>query len=89
MRVWCAGIQLGIYNSVSRGDLFGVQVGIWNESLSHRGVQLGLVNVSGDSQGFQVGLINRSETMYGFQVGLINIIRDAEIQFCPFVNVGF
>ena len=85
----CAGIQLGVYNSVARGDLFGLQVGIWNESLSHRGAQVGLVNVSGDSQGFQVGLINRSETMYGFQVGLINIIRDAEIQFCPFVNVGF
>ena len=85
----CAGIQCGIYNSVARGDLFGVQVGLWNESLSHRGAQVGLVNVSGDSQGFQLGLINRSETMYGFQVGLVNIIRDAEIQFCPFVNVGF
>jgi len=85
----CAGVQCGIYNSVARGDLIGVQVGLWNESLSYRGAQVGLVNVSGDSQGFQVGLINRSETMYGFQVGLINIIRDAEIQFCPFVNVGF
>jgi len=47
------------------------------------------VNVSGDTQGFQFGIINRSETMYGFQVGLINIIRDAEIQFCPVINVGF
>ena len=49
----------------------------------------GLLNQFISKQGFQVGLINRSETMYGFQVGLINIIRDAEIQFCPFVNVGF
>ena len=24
----CAGIQLGIYNSVSRGDLFGVSTGV-------------------------------------------------------------
>ena len=85
----CSGIQCGIYNSVARGDLLGIQVGIWNESLSHRGVQLGIVNVSGDTQGFQFGIINRSETMYGFQVGLINIIRDAEIQFCPVINVGF
>ena len=84
-----AGIQVGCYNSVARGDLFGIQLGLWNESLSHRGVQAGLINVSGDSQGVQIGLINRSETMYGFQVGLINIIRDAEFQFMPIVNVGF
>ena len=85
----CAGVQCGVYNSVARGDLFGVQVGFWNESLSHRGIQFGFINVSGDSQGFQVGLINRSETMYGFQLGLVNIIRDAEFQFMPILNVGF
>ncbi len=85
----CAGVQCGIYNSVTRGDLAGVQIGGWNESLAHRGVQFGIINVSGDTQGFQIGIINRSETMYGFQVGLINIIRDAEIQFMPVLNVGF
>ena len=57
--------------------------------MSHRGVQFGLINVSGDSQGLQIGLINRSETMYGFQLGLVNIIRDAEFQFMPILNVGF
>ena len=85
----CAGIQVGCYNSVARGDLFGIQVGLWNESMSHRGIQFGAINVSGDSQGLQIGLINRSETMYGFQLGLINIIRDAEFQFMPILNVGF
>jgi len=84
-----AGIQVGCYNSVARGDLFGIQVGLWNESQSHRGIQFGAINVSGDSQGVQIGLINRSETMYGFQIGLINIIRDAEFQFMPIVNIGF
>ena len=85
----CSGIQCGIYNSVARGDLLGIQVGIWNESLAHRGIQFGVVNVSGDTQGFQFGIINRSETMYGFQLGLVNIIRDAEFQFMPILNVGF
>ena len=85
----CAGIQVGCYNSVARGDLFDIQVGLWNESLSYRGVQFGVINVSGDSQGFQVGIINRSETMYGFQLGAINIIRDAEFQFMPILNIGF
>ena len=54
-----------------------------------RGVQVGIINVSGETEGFQVGLINRSETMHGYQVGLVNIIRDAELQFFPIVNIGF
>ena len=83
------GVQLGLYNSVSRGDLFGFQIGLWNQANSFRGVQAGLVNVTGDAQGFQLGVINRAETLYGFQVGLINVIRDAEIPVLPFVNIGF
>lgn len=84
-----AGFQVGLYNSVGRGDLFGAQVGLWNEALSVRGVQVGLVNVVGEAEGFQIGLINRAETMHGYQVGLINIIRDAEYQFFPGINIGF
>lgn len=84
-----AGIQVGFYNSVSRGDLLGIQAGLWNESMSQRGIQAGLVNVAGDMEGVQIGIINRCETMYGFQLGAINIIRDAEFQFMPILNVGF
>lgn len=84
-----AGIQVGIYNSVGRGDLFGVQAGLWNEALSFRGIQAGLVNLVGEGRGVQIGLINRAETFYGYQVGLVNIIRDAELQFFPIVNIGF
>lgn len=84
-----SGIQIGLYNSIGRGEMLGVQVGLWNEAGCLRGVQAGLVNIAGEAQGFQVGLVNRAETMYGYQVGLINIIRDAELQFCPIVNIGF
>ena len=83
------GVQVGLYNSAAQADLIGAQVGLWNEVGSMRGAQVGLVNVGGNVQGFQVGLINRSEELYGFQVGLVNVIRDAEIRFCPFVNIGF
>ena len=84
-----SGFQIGLYNSVGRGDLLGLQVGLWNESLSMRGFQVGLVNLTGGSEGFQIGLINRAETLNGFQVGVINIIRDAEFQFVPGLNIGF
>jgi hypothetical protein len=83
------GFQVGLYNSVNRGDLFSIQAGLWNEAQSFRGLQIGLVNTSGDAQGFQIGIINRTETMYGFQLGLINVIRDAELPMMPFINIGF
>lgn len=83
------GFQFSLYNSVNRGDLFGIQLGLWNEAYSFRGLQAGLVNITGDAQGFQVGIINRAETLYGFQIGLINVIRDAEIPVFPILNIGF
>ena len=84
-----SGIQAGLYNSAGGGDLLGIQAGLWNEAGHMRGLQAGLVNVAGEARGLQVGLINRSETMYGYQVGLINVIRDAELQFFPLLNIGF
>ena len=84
-----SGFQIGIYNSVGGGDLLGLQAGLWNEANFMRGAQVGLINVCGETEGLQVGLINRSDTMRGYQVGLVNIIRDAELQFCPVVNIGF
>ena len=84
-----SGVQAGLYNSAGGCDLFGVQAGLWNETGHVCGVQAGLVNTAGEARGLQVGLINRCETMYGYQVGLVNVIRDAELQFCPIVNIGF
>ena len=84
-----AGFQIGLYNSVGSGEMIGLQAGLWNEANAFRGIQAGLVNLGGEVQGLQVGLINRCETMYGYQVGLINVIRDAELQFFPIVNIGW
>ena len=83
------GFQCGLYNSIGGGQMLGVQIGLWNESNSIEGIQAGLVNMTGAADGLQIGLINRCETMHGYQVGLINVIRDAELQFCPVVNIGF
>lgn len=84
-----AGIQIGIYNSAGQADAFGLQVGLWNEAGRLNGVQCGLINAVGEMGGIQVGVINRAEDLYGFQIGAINVIRDAELRFFPFVNVGF
>ena len=84
-----SGFQVGLYNSIGGGQMLGLQLGLFNEADSMRGVQAGLVNFCGETEGLQIGLINRSETMHGYQVGLINIIRDAELEFCPIVNIGW
>lgn len=84
-----SGVQVGLYNTIGSGQLLGLQAGLFNEANSLRGIQAGLVNLAGEVQGFQIGLINRAETMVGYQVGLINVIRDAELQFCPVLNIGF
>lgn len=84
-----SGFQFGLYNSIGGGQLLGLQAGLLNEANSLRGAQIGLVNLGGEVQGLQVGLINRSETMVGYQVGLVNVIRDAELQFFPILNIGF
>ena len=52
-------------------------------------MQAGLINVAGDAEGFQVGLINRAESLHGYQLGLVNVIRSAEFQFFPIINIGF
>ncbi len=83
------GLQVGIYNTALQADIPSIQIGLWNEAGSFRGVQAGLINVCGVGEGFQIGVINRAEEFYGFQFGAINVIRDAELQFLPFVNIGF
>ena len=84
-----SGVQVGLYNSAGQADMIGVQVGLWNEAGSIRGVQAGAVNTAGIAQGIQIGVINRAEELYGFQIGLINVIRCADLQFCPVLNIGF
>lgn len=84
-----SGVQVGLYNSAGNADLFAVQIGLWNEAQTICGVQGGIVNLCGEGQGFQVGVINRAETLGGYQIGLVNVIRDAELRFCPLINVGF
>lgn len=84
-----AGVQAGVYNSVSQADMIGCQLGVWNEAGSIRGLQAGVINTAGIIEGLQLGIINRAEEMYGLQIGIVNVIRCAEIQFCPIVNIGF
>ncbi|MCR5413452.1 MAG: hypothetical protein K6F50_01830 [Kiritimatiellae bacterium] len=84
-----SGVQVGLYNTAAQADIVGVQAGLWNEAGTLHGAQAGIVNLAGQMEGFQIGLINRAEELYGIQIGVVNVIRDAEVPFCPIVNIGF
>ena len=85
------GIALNVLRNDVKDQFTGLQVGLYNSAVQSDaiGLQVGLVNSVGAMGGFQVGIINRAEELYGFQLGAINVIRDAEMRFCPFVNIGF
>ncbi len=83
------GWQIGCYNSAGLSESLALQTGLWNEAKTIYGFQAGLINLADYAEGIQVGLINRTEGLHGFQIGLVNIIRDANVPFCPIVNIGF
>ena len=85
------GIQVSVLRNDVKDDMSGFQVGLYNSIGGGQllGLQAGLVNFCGETEGFQIGLINRTETMHGYQIGLINVIRDAELQFFPVINIGW
>lgn len=78
--------------SITRGNMQGLQTGIYTQSgLGSSGVQIGIVNTSDDFSGLQLGFVNITQNMRsGLQIGLINIIQSKEkLKFFPIVNWSF
>lgn len=69
------GAQVGVSNYSPKSDVFGFQVGLYNQAK--------------DVYGFQIGLINVAKNLHGIQLGLANINQEGSIRFLPIVNVGF
>jgi len=84
-----SGLQWSFVN-LTRGDLYGLQVGGFNQTDTGRGVQLGAVNhVQSDFRGLEIGLVNYANRISGVQIGLINIIAEGgQFPIFPIVNWG-
>ncbi|MDT8340377.1 MAG: hypothetical protein RQ751_02605 [Longimicrobiales bacterium] len=85
---WGAGLALA---NVTRGEVRGVQLALYNGAGTAEGFQLGLVNNTQTvMRGFQLSLVNIADDMNGLQVGLVNIIRSKEnFPVLPLVNWKF
>jgi hypothetical protein len=72
------GWQSGWLASVTKGNMQGLQSGIYTHSGSgSTGAQFGFYNTADDFSGLQFGFINVAESMRsGLQIGLINIIKN-------------
>lgn len=70
------GLQLGLLGNVATNtNIYGFQVGIYNEAA--------------DVYGFQFGLVNIARKLHGIQIGLVNIQHEGLIRFLPLINAGF
>jgi hypothetical protein len=76
--------------NINGGDFYGLQTGLYNQTLTGRGVQLGWVNNSkGEYRGLQLSIVNYAQRLDGVQIGLINIISEGgQFPFFPIVNWG-
>lgn len=70
-------------------DVYGLEVGVWNDTPVMKGLQIGVVNVTDEFCGLQIGAVNVSRIGCGFQIGVVNIVSGADCPFLPIVNWAF
>ena len=70
-------------------DVYGLEVGIWNDTTVMKGLQIGVVNVTDQFCGLQIGAVNVSRLGNGFQIGVVNVISGKDCPFFPIINWGF
>jgi len=58
--------------NIVKGDMVGLQTGLYNSANKIHGVQLGLINMA--------------EALKGVQIGLLNFNRTGKIYFFPIIN---
>jgi len=71
-----SGIQLALAaNNCPHTNIYGLQVGLYNNAQ--------------DVYGLQIGLVNVAKSLHGLQIGLINFNHTGTFTVSPFLNFGF
>jgi hypothetical protein len=83
------GAQTGILLNISE-DFEGFCSGAvnWNKG-NVTGVQIGLFNIAGSVTGLQLGFFNMAENMHGMQIGLLNFIKTSNVPVMVIANAKF
>ncbi len=70
------GLQAALLANLSpHTNIYGLQIGLYNQALSVYGIQIGLVNVC--------------NSLHGIQIGLINFHHQGVFKVSPLLNIGF
>ena len=75
--------------AITKGELSGMQTGVFCSAGSGEMFQWGVINVGDDISGFQLGLVNVANNLHGLQIGLVNVIKSKDLPFFPIVNWKF
>ncbi len=69
------GVQIAAANLAKNTDIYGFQIGIYNQALNVYGLQIGLINVA--------------SSLHGIQIGLLNFHEKGSVSVSPVINIGF
>lgn len=79
------GLRLNAVN-LSETASSGLELGLLNIGKGEvRGMQFGVFNHAKDMHGFQLGVINHAGHLSGVQVGLLNFVDKGKVKAFPFV----
>lgn len=70
-----AGVQLALANLAKFTNIYGAQLGVYNQAQ--------------DVYGLQIGLVNVASSLHGVQIGLVNINQKGLFYVSPLINIGF
>ncbi len=90
-QVFGTQFAIGVNVNQERADIYGLQMGLIGNFGNNNiyGFQMGMYNQANQVYGFQVGLVNRAVSLTGIQLGLLNFVEKGWLKFFPFLNVGF
>lgn len=77
------GIQIGLFFNFSSTNsptqIYGIQIGGFNDGSTINGLQVGFSNAGCNINGIQIGMINMlSERVKGLQIGVVNIAEESD-----------
>lgn len=86
-----AQLAIGTNYNAGEGQIYGFQASLVNKSkyMDLYGVQVGLYNQARNVYGLQLGLFNRAANLHGIQIGLANFNDGGQFGVSPIINFGW
>ncbi len=90
-RIFGSQLTLGLNKNKAASIYGAQVAGIANLGMNNNiyGFQIGFYNEAKNIYGFQIGLLNKTENLHGIQLGLMNIHLKGLIKYFPIINIGF